>query len=896
MNRTILLIIILILAIIKLSLAQKSTGDLEGRILDSEGAPIIHANIQLSSESMLGVRKTLTNKQGYFYAFGIPVGNYTIIISHISKQNVTFENIIVRLGKTTSLGEVMLKEEVSEIQEIVVHAGKPIVDVSSTSSGLSIKKSIFESLPIQRDYKSVLSLSPLATESYYGDGVNVSGSTGWENTYFIDGTNVTDPMRGSSGTKLSYNFIKEVEIKNGGYQAEYGKSLGAIANVITHQGGNKFHGQVFGFFTDQSFAGEYKMGTVIKQIKDFATYDFGISLGGPIIFDKLWYFTAYNPTFKDLDVEIPDVGVYKDRTRSHLFAGKLTWRLSTKTNLVLTLIGDPTTQERVENQLAPALPPIQTAENADPFLGNIKTGGYNLSLKAQHIFNNEFFMEVFLSGLSTYYNDFASTKYGRIEPFYMDFVNNFIAVSGGYGRFRENHSRRLTASVNVTYTLSSHIIKAGIAYEDNFVDDRTINKGGISGNYPNPIMYAQDSLWIGWWGDKDVRVHNRVPSIFLQDSWRVIKRFRINAGIRWDGQFLVGSNGKVAQKILNQWQPRLGLTYQPGEIGSQKIYGSYGRFYEQLPLIFISTYAADDINQKKYYFHDPRINPDDAFFIAPNSSGIQPEVANLEGQYYDEFILGFERRIGDEYKIGIQGVYRNLGEVVEDGEKEDGSKIMGNPGKGELDFLPKFTREYTALEITFQKPRGKFNFLASYILSKNYGNYPGVFDSDIIYPEANLGNLDLPIQLVNATGLLPNDRTHLFKIIGSYNFDFGLTTGTSFILQSGTPINEYGPVPPNDGSNIIFHAERGSAGRTPTLWDWNIRLSYDLVNLTKMFNRFRILIDVFHLFSRREAVLLGQHQYLSDDGEGNRYENPNYLEPTVYQSPMTIRLGFEVNF
>lgn len=116
----------------------------------------------------------------------------------------------------------------------------------------------------------------------------------------------------------------------------------------------------------------------------------------------------------------------------------------------------------------------------------------------------------------------------------------------------------------------------------------------------------------------------------------------------------------------------------------------------------------------------------------PNSSGIQPEVADLKGQYFDEFILGYERRIGNEYKIGIQGIYRNLGEVVEDGQKEDGSKIMGNPGRGELSFLPRFTREYTALEITFQKPRGKFNFLASYVLSRNFGNYPGVFDSDII--------------------------------------------------------------------------------------------------------------------------------------------------------------------
>ncbi len=197
--------------------------------------------------------------------------------------------------------------------------------------------------------------------------------------------------------------------------------------------------------------------------------------------------------------------------------------------------------------------------------------------------------------------------------------------------------------------------------------------------------------------------------------------------------------------------------------------------------------------------------------------------------------------------------------------KTRGINLVGNPGKGDLDFLPEFTRDYTALELTFQKPRGKFNFLASYILSRNYGNYPGVFDSDIIYPEANMGNLNLPIQLVNATGLLPNDRTHVFKFFGSYSFSFGLSVGTSFILQSGTPVNEYGPVPPVDASNNTFHVKRGSVGRTPTIWDWNIRLSYDMGLLTQTFTRFKLLADIFHVFGPREAVLLQQRKYLFYD-------------------------------
>ena len=76
----------------------------------------------------------------------------------------------------------------------------------------------------------------------------------------------------------------------------------------------------------------------------------------------------------------------------------------------------------------------------------------------------------------------------------------------------------------------------------------------------------------------------------------------------------------------------------------------------------------------------------------------------------------------------------------------------------------------------------------------------------------------------------------------------------------------------------------------------NLRISYDFGVLFRTFTGFKIIADIFHLFSRREAVLLQQHKYLSDDGEGNRMENTEYLVPEVYQSPMTIRLGFEIDF
>ena len=97
-------------------------------------------------------------------------------------------SISIAQESTGSLEGRILDNERSSI----IHANKPVIDPTSTANCLNLNEKVFENLPLQRNYKSLISLSPLATENYYGDKVYISGSTGWENSYFIDGTNVLE--------------------------------------------------------------------------------------------------------------------------------------------------------------------------------------------------------------------------------------------------------------------------------------------------------------------------------------------------------------------------------------------------------------------------------------------------------------------------------------------------------------------------------------------------------------------------------------------------------------------------------------------------------------------------------------------------------------------------------
>ena len=143
-------------------------------------------------------------------------------------------------------------------------------------------------------------------------------------------------------------------------------------------------------------------------------------------------------------------------------------------------------------------------------------------------------------------------------------------------------------------------------------------------------------------------------------------------------------------------------------------------------------------------------------------------------------------------------------------------------------------------------------------------------------------------------GPLPNDRTHVLKLHGSYAADFGLTASTFFTWQSGTPLTEFS-VHPWNWQDYLIIGGRGGLGRMSSIWDLNFRFTYDLNHLTKQRFMQKLSLDILHAFSRQEAVYLVTKHH-TGEVEGVLQENPNYLEPIRFQLPVTIRLGLELAF
>lgn len=860
--------------------AQETTGRIEGRVVDSKGQPIAYVQVIARSPSLQGARGTQTDETGRFALQAIPVGEYSIRIAQLGLQPVTLERIQVQLGQATTLGVVHMTETVIPQDEVVVSGRRALVDPTTTVLGGSLSARDYDVLPVERDYKTLAILLPHANTSTLGDPVNVAGATGLENRYFLDGTDVTDPFRSATGTRLPYNFVEELQLKVGGYSAEYRSALGGTMNAVTYSGGNQVSGQIFGFFTSNGLSATPRSIPGTPAGGAYSLYDFGFGIGGPIRKDRLWYYAGYNPSVSREDVNLPGLGNYTDHNTTHSLAGKLTWRADERNTVVLTAVGDPVRGRQVTGA---TIPPA----SADPFLFDIRQGGVTAILEGRHVVSDHLLLLSTISHESRTEDSNPATTIGQSQP---QFTDSTGAVSGG-GPRNNNQSDVTTLSLHASWINRGEEVKAGVEYRTNRLEFD--NGSDLIVQTDATTYYRQISSFQG-------HVGSRNPSAFLQHSWQPTPRLTVDDGLRWDGEYWISSQDRVAQTILDEWQPRFGVTYQPGRLGTQKVYASAGRFYQDIttsPLFWYynlgsSFFAAN-------YDHDPRSNPAGADTVGYLPGHIQPPLAGLQGQYSDEVTVGYERQLGTQSRLAVRGIERALRKGIEDGvDLASGYAGLANPGIGALQAFPPMTRRYAALELSVQGlERHGMRYLASYVLSRNSGDHEGLFDSRLNNPYPNATGLyDFIYQTTNATGPLPNDHTHVLKLAGSYRTHPGMTLGTLVIISSGSPVSEFGGTPLGT-PYYAFVGDRGSHGRTPATWDLNLRLGYEPPLVSGQRFHTRLTADFMHVASQRKPVRYDEVHYRALDSAGNETDpNPNYRKPIAFQPPMEVRLGAQTSF
>src|SRR6266581_5215320 len=212
--------------------AQEVSGNLQGRVVSLRWEPVAEVRITITGPSLQGTRITQTDPQGFFQVLALPAGSYAVRLTRIGFRPTVIDSVPVRIGTTTNLGLVNVESQALELGELIITAQRFSIDPTGTMVGAEVDAGTYDKLPVGRDYRSVVGFLPHANASYYpGDPVNIGGATGLENAYFIDGVNVTSSHLGGPGVPpvsdfvLPYNFVRTVEVKEGGYDARYGRAI-----------------------------------------------------------------------------------------------------------------------------------------------------------------------------------------------------------------------------------------------------------------------------------------------------------------------------------------------------------------------------------------------------------------------------------------------------------------------------------------------------------------------------------------------------------------------------------------------------------------------------------------------------------------------------------------------
>lgn len=317
-----------------------------------------------------GVRRTLVpDASGRFQATSLPTGSYKLTLVKGDAVIGTAE-ADATLGKST---EVVFPSQ--QIQTVQVSGQRRTIDVSTSPSGATFTAKQLESLPIARNIEGIIQLAPNTTrvDSRFAGGASFAGGAASENSYYINGFPVVNPLTGLGASQLPFGAIAEAQVLTGSYGAEFGRSTGGVVNVISKSGTNTWEAGVMTSFQPQNLRATYKNfnysktgapnnvatdGT-LRQSRDKNTYEEQITsvyVGGPLIKDKLFIFAAAeegdrDESFVNLTRTATSLGqnAWRDRqTRTSRYLLKLDYNITDNHRLEFTAFGD-TPKEQVQD-------------------------------------------------------------------------------------------------------------------------------------------------------------------------------------------------------------------------------------------------------------------------------------------------------------------------------------------------------------------------------------------------------------------------------------------------------------------------------------------------------------------------------------------------------------------
>jgi len=613
--------------------AQENTGLITGIVTDASGAGVPSATISATSDLLPKGIEAESDAQGKYILPRLPIGTYTLTVGKQGFSKLVQRNIEVKLGSQIDFNPKLNVGAVAEVVEVTDSAVS--LDVTSSKTSTNISAAMFDALPKGRNFHSLLAMAPgVRNENKNGNagvgGFQVDGASGSENAFLIDGVDVSDIRRGSLRVQNSipFEFIQEIQIKSGGFEAEFGGATGGVVNVQTRGGSNDFHGTGFYQFTNENInprpRGFYQRSPANANLADFYArpkdneyfrYP-GFTLSGPIIRNSLFFTAGYSPElYKAVRTINYASGArnFERTDKTHYGFTRVDFNPFSKLQTNASWTWSPLKQNGVlPNPDARVAAPTNNLSVQGGFQPSqsVNVGGtYTITSKwlatarFGYKYQNDKLLNYGLSGEPFLIYRTASAQSALPVPAANAGANGYRNVTSTLGIVKDITTRRnlyLDSSYIANVKGQQHIFKFGYsrARVSNDVANNYTNgqfdifwgdpftRGsirGVTGNYGYYIW--QDGVRnLG-----DVNSYNQ--GFYLQDQWRIHKNLSLNIGVRFENEFLPPytkevAGRQVADPVRFDWgskiAPRIGGAWDIMGDGKWKLAGSYGVFYDVL--------------------------------------------------------------------------------------------------------------------------------------------------------------------------------------------------------------------------------------------------------------------------------------------------------------------------
>lgn len=636
--------ITLMLCLTGSAIGQERSGGMEGTVSDSTGARVAGATITITSLSSAGstaggavstptsttgfTRTTTTDGQGFFRALEIPPGFYVVSVNAANFRPVRQEGVEVALGRNTPVNFAVEAGGVSE--EVVVQASDAAaIDATDSKIQTNISDRTIELTPKGTNFTSVLQVSPATRNEPLNGGFQIDGASGSENTFIIDGQEVTNFRTGTlnANNNIPFEFVQEIQVKSNGFEAEFGGATGGVINVVTKGGSNDYRGEIGTQFELSKLSGRTRavqganqqVLTYFQFPRDSFTRTFPTAtLSGPIIKDRLWFLASYNAQFLPLRRSY----VYQDGTsvsyqsndrRDYGFV-RLDASPTNKLQLSGTFNYSPLRRHGILptfNTIANALtasravnPVLQRQRGGRQPASNVTfsavytpTSNLVLSLRGGRGYLNEKLdnyavpssIRILCQGTGNLALP-GVTSDGRCASGFQNITGN--------SRIERDISIRQTLDADVNYLtnfLGRHQIKGGYQLNrlSNDVQSGNVGIGTVVLNFGQAFADADGiprgrgtgEFGYGFaqqFGETGI-VSSKNEGLYIQDTYQPINRLSLNLGVRIERENVPPFNDGpgVSFGFGDKVAPRLGVAYDVLGNSRLKLFASYGQFYDR---------------------------------------------------------------------------------------------------------------------------------------------------------------------------------------------------------------------------------------------------------------------------------------------------------------------------